>query len=59
MSDLHHDYVSPRIEIYELESESFLAASGQVPVDFGNGGSGGGWTIQKGGSSSTVEEELL
>ncbi len=27
MNDLHRHYVSPRIEVYELEDEGFLAAS--------------------------------
>ncbi len=62
MNELKKNYVSPRIEVYELENENFIAASSQV-VNFGNGdGGSGGWSIQKGGGNSTQggeEEELL
>ncbi len=56
MKELNKYYVTPRIEVYELENESFIAGSNREPVGFGGGGSdGGGWTIQKGGNNGAAE----
>ncbi len=61
MKELNKYYVTPRIEVYELETESFIAGSSPKPVSFGGGDSDGGWTIQKGGGDSTQGdgEEML
>ncbi len=61
MKELNKYYVTPRIEVYELENESFIASSSDIqrnPVGFGGGDGGGwtgGWTIQKGGNNGAAE----
>ncbi len=56
-------YVTPRIEVYELENEGFIAGSSpdtsRNPVSFGGGDGGGGWTLSKDGSVDARDEEEL
>ena len=63
MKELNKYYVTPQIEVYELENEGFIAGSTlgitTTPVTFGNGeGGSGGWSISKGGGAASGEDEL-
>ncbi len=67
MIELNQYYVTPRVEAYEVENESFIASSTSEipknPVSFGSGNGsdeGGGWTISKGnGNGEPVIEDIL
>ncbi len=60
MKELNKYYVTPQIEVYELENEGFIAGSTlgitTTPVTFGNGEGGTGWRRSKDGSSNEEEE---